>query len=474
MSKVTIENVQAIRHIEFDMPDGTGGVRVLCGPNGAGKTTALKCMAALLGQKISLKPTDGMEQGVIEGFGVTKIVNSKRGQQGGAIEVPSLEGRFDFSDLVEPPYKDDAARNKCRIKALVGLTNQKSQPSDFHCLFESVEEFGRVVAGDDLAGVSDVLDMAAVVKKCAEKTARLEEARIEQETARWQASVEQSKGIKVEDKPPSVADLADKFASAKQKHEAAKAAQRLREQAVRHNESVHHAIAKHNAAKPKQDAEELATQVERFTAIVADLEAKLATSKKTLAEFRSRFDVAMQWEERLVELGNSMMAVVESNVDIGGLACAEQVALAELQDVQAKQQRWDAAVMAKSLYDAIKARKVKADRYRSIALRVGEVVTGKLPKGCVLQVRDGVLGMHYAPRDKWLPLDELSEGERWEACLDVAIEAVGEGGVIPVKQEAWQSLDVESRNAVAGRCRKAKVWLVTGEVSEGPLRVESL
>ena len=44
--------------------------------------------------------------------------------------------------------------------------------------------------------------------------------------------------------------------------------------------------------------------------------------------------------------------------------------------------------------------------------------------------------------------------------------------MIPLSQEAWQALGPELKDSIAQQCRDSKVWLVTGEVAEGELRVE--
>jgi hypothetical protein len=78
----------------------------------------------------------------------------------------------------------------------------------------------------------------------------------------------------------------------------------------------------------------------------------------------------------------------------------------------------------------------------------------------------------YELRGKKIPFEELSTGQKWKVALEYAVTAVGEGGVIPLSQEAWQALGPELKDSIAQQCRDLKVWLVTGEVAEGELRVE--
>ncbi len=67
----------------------------------------------------------------------------------------------------------------------------------------------------------------------------------------------------------------------------------------------------------------------------------------------------------------------------------------------------------------------------------------------------------------------VSDGERWTIGMQYAIKAVGEGGVLPFKQESWQALGEELRAQIAEQCREAKVWLISADVTHGEdLRVE--
>ena len=43
ISKITIDKVKNVKHLEFIIPEKTG-VYLLVGPNGAGKTTLLTCL----------------------------------------------------------------------------------------------------------------------------------------------------------------------------------------------------------------------------------------------------------------------------------------------------------------------------------------------------------------------------------------------------------------------------------------------
>lgn len=68
--------------------------------------------------------------------------------------------------------------------------------------------------------------------------------------------------------------------------------------------------------------------------------------------------------------------------------------------------------------------------------------------------------------------NDLSAGERWKIALDVAIDAVGERGLIPLAQEAWEGLDPVNRRLIADHVRGRKVTVITAQCDAGELRAE--
>ena len=60
---IKVENIGAINHLAFDLPEG-GGVMVARGAHGSGKSTLVKAIGARLGGDSSgLEPTDGRKKG---------------------------------------------------------------------------------------------------------------------------------------------------------------------------------------------------------------------------------------------------------------------------------------------------------------------------------------------------------------------------------------------------------------------------
>lgn len=61
---------------------------------------------------------------------------------------------------------------------------------------------------------------------------------------------------------------------------------------------------------------------------------------------------------------------------------------------------------------------------------------------------------------------ELSPGERWRIALEIAVEQVGEGGLVTVPQEAWEALDSVNRAEIAEIAKQVGVVLLTAEADE--------
>jgi hypothetical protein len=115
-----------------------------------------------------------------------------------------------------------------------------------------------------------------------------------------------------------------------------------------------------------------------------------------------------------------------------------------------------------------------ADAYRQGAQRTEVVLTRAIaavaPRG--LRVEGGRVLVAYEGRGD-VPYAELSHGERWRLALDVAVDAIGEGGLLVVRQEAWEGLDLENRGAVAQHARFRKTVILTAEATSGEIVAHS-
>jgi hypothetical protein len=165
-----------------------------------------------------------------------------------------------------------------------------------------------------------------------------------------------------------------------------------------------------------------------------------------------------------------------SEEDIERASCAYTDAQTKLRENHEAWAMFRKANEAREIADqeAAKARAnaQQADLYRDAAKGVDEIVSRSIaavaPRG--MGVKDGRL---VVETDRGMELfSDLSAGERWRLALDVAIDAVGEDGVVPIAQEAWEGLDPQNRIAIAQHARERQVWICTAEADEGDLRAE--
>ena len=90
--------------------------------------------------------------------------------------------------------------------------------------------------------------------------------------------------------------------------------------------------------------------------------------------------------------------------------------------------------------------------------------------GCPLTVIEGRLSTQTKRGPTFYA--DLSMGERWRIALEIAIAAVGEGGLLVIPQEAWEGLDPQNREAIAKQAKAARVVILTAECYDSELSAE--
>jgi hypothetical protein len=102
----------------------------------------------------------------------------------------------------------------------------------------------------------------------------------------------------------------------------------------------------------------------------------------------------------------------------------------------------------------------EAKELREKARQTDEVlseIVAEIP-ACPLRVIDGRLVTNTKRGATFY--SDLSAGERWRIALDIAIQAVGTGGLLVIPQEAWEGLDPYANRAAIDAQAKAasKSW----------------
>lgn len=471
MATVELKNVGPIGAIEFELPEGQGGVKVFKGTSGAGKTTALRALNGLMGDKDSLAgltPHDGEERGEVVGLGR----NLKVGQRitsGGAVTAPNLS-KIDISTLVEPRVIDPAARTKVRVRCLVMLGGKPVTPADL--LGEQYARYASDIDLDEISKSDDPVAMADKIKRAIDTRALEREREAERLTGMAMAKRQEAGDI---DELQAVVAHEDAVVEHRKALVLRSTTERVRERYAEdkaRNESLAALVA---AEGDPPDIAASEAERARLVEAASSLEQRLLAMKEAIRQKdveirlgKGIVDKINGWKSQIVELNE------EDNVSdarLQELLDAENAALRALEMAgQAESRR---RALAESLELTNQAADVveqaKADRM--IGSLVQQRVQQSLPEGPI-QIQDGQLVVFQGKRKKAVPIDELSTGERWRVALEYGISAVGEGGVLVVPQEAWQACSPELKKQNAEQCRDARVWLITGEVDEGPLRVE--
>jgi hypothetical protein len=487
MATLAIENIAGVENIDLEIPDDSGGVIVFRGRNGAGKSACIEISRRLLAGKGKLDCRDGAARGKAEGFGRTVSVTSRTSYRG-ECESGSLEGRFDFSDLVAPDAKEAETRDRIRIKALLSLTGAKSDPSIFYDLTGGREQFEKLVPAEQVKKAEDLVELGQRVSAALHAEARKKES--DAEYAEGHAAACRAAAGDVS---PSVQldleSLHQKVHAATAEH--SRLVERRR-QAAENEQVIRDAEAKLQKVQEEYTGPGVGEAKERLdlaisvkTAAdneVAKLRAMLDTAEKHAAAAKEAALEARAILER-ADAYERMLTLLQSQIEqaAGGedppseldLKIAEQASQSARQSLEEAIRQRDAARKAQEAgqYEqAAKQHRHEAERLRELARGVDGVLTTRLPPG-PLRAENGRLVLNTR-RGLGVPFDECSDGERWRVALPYGIRSVGPGGYLAVVQSAWQDLDSEARREIAALCRESRVWILTAEVADGELRAE--
>lgn len=468
MGSITITDVGAIQKLDIPIPED-GGVVVLRGRNGAGKTTAIEAATTLLDGEGSLSPRDGKERGSVVGLGC-EIVVRKQTRHAGTLEVQRISGE-DPALLVDPGMADPVAADRARIRALCRLA--KVEPSKE--LFARLEE----IAGTPLPITlgADVPESAAKTKREIEARARDVEKKVAESDGRIQSLLSDASTIDL-NAPHDQQALAEEVEEAVRALAAAEGQSESARRTIQGAEMAQQALDSAKASAPRTSAADASAKCQAAGAAVG-----AATRALRDAEEASR---AAEAELRAVQDYERAVAGWQASIDQAkGIEAPSDDHLNGLRSrVHGAKEAQDRGTLvrralekkaeAQTAVDAQGALRSQADKLRHAASCCDDVVSDAIakvaPRGLAVE-GDRLMVEHARGR---IPFAELSHGERWTVALDVAIDAVGEGGLLAIAQEAWEGLDQDNRQAIAEHARKRKVVILTAEASLSDLTAEIL
>lgn len=480
---VKIKDIGAIRDLLIDLPEDDGGVMRLLAPNGGGKSTAIGVMQALTTGRGMLMRRDHAKKGIATGFGAEIGVVEKTMRKGEA-DVPTIESRFDIKTLVDPKIEDAAARERARIKALVGLSGTKADVALFYDLLGGKDAFDRIVDPKDQK-TDDLVELAARVQRAINVVAKqTEESKLESDRQAAAAELA-AHGVDLEQPcdatalQDAVLKITTDVATLKQQRTAYAEAQAAAKLATESLEKYEAAAVSVTAAELSYERETKAK--EQIFRLVEELEKRLAAAKhdlslanlavehsfQNLKSAQQAAETAAAWREQI----EKAKTLPNPSDDELAIAEADQAAARTALDVGASVRMAKGKLVDrdKHLKAALGYRDL-AETLRNAALKVDEVLSKQIPHG-PLRCERGRLVVDTA-RCKAEPYHDLSDGQKYQLAIPYAVRAVGVGGIICLPQECWAALHTPLKNELASIAKLSKVWIITGELADGELRPE--
>lgn len=471
MPDITLTNIGPLGRTIIPIP-AEGGVTVLRGRNGAGKSIALDAIASTVSGNGKGKPPlkDLASRGEVSAFGATLTVG-KALRRRGELEVALLEGRISVADLVDPQIQDPARADAARIRALISLSGAAFCRDDF-IGFPDLALDGIDLTGDPLAAVTAVRQRLNQLAVASEKCAASE------------AAAAGALRVSVEDADPVASfpdpDELNARLETAIRHEAA--LQQAAQDAVARQVQAEQArfeiegMAAPSITIAKRIRDDASDVLYRRQAATIGLETALQDARKEEAVAESALNMAQQEMDSAVAI-SAVIEKLQAQIDAGAapgpspveMESAERaVELARIMIATAADARRAADMLAKADTHETEAQTHAAEAVsaRRWAKYTDELLSEQVATvpGCPLTVVDGRLVAQTGRGPTYY--SELSAGERWRMAMDVAIQAVGDKGLIIIPQEAWEGLDSANRAAIHQQAQAAGVTVLTAECSD--------
>ncbi len=464
---ITLKNIGPIENVTIPVP-ADGGVVVLRGRNGSGKSTALDAIQTAITGKGKPPLRDKAAKGEIHAGGVSLTV-AKSIRRSGELEVTSLDSRLSVADLVEPGIVDPVRADASRIKALVNLSRAEIFPGDLHGFPDNLTV--DLNLADPVAAMAELkkrLDIGAreyekLAKDAAAKASALLESAGDPGPVPDEAAL-QSALSEAQRRVDRLNDLANQAAAAKTRAASAQAKLATLDRADTEKLADLLDKAIFQVDQKRLDAQKLKEQynaaVESYKTSVVDrdlLQTRLESAQQADA---LRAQLESQIAESLIpDPTPEQRADAQAALDTALQALATAARARAAQQTRAKGD--ELAAEAQRLEEESNLLRRKARQTEEI---LSEIIADL---GCPLRCLDGRLITDTGRGPTYYA--DLSEGERWIMALDIAVQALGERGLLVVPQAAWEGLDPTNRALIAAHAKQAGVVIITAECDAGDL-----
>ena len=472
---IHVENVGPNVSVTIPCPE-KGGIVVFRGPNDIGKSELTKAVDCCLTGRGKLTSRDGAPGGRVEGYGIRLNVGKARTTRTGELEVESLEGKFDISDMVDPGIKDPTAADARRIKALIQVARADADPK----LFDELIGDNQSLIKPDTFETDDLVEMARRVKRDLEGGAQAAETAAAHANDKSRALREASAGVDLEqpsDQAALQAELDSSILGLARVKARAEHADNILDAARIGREKLTAAQNSYVGKTPEVALKELEAankRLESASLAVTQAEESLREAKRGLLNASNELASARLTCQAADQHAIAMQGWIDS------ISAGEQVdnpTGKEIADAAVRLEKARAANEAGVLIRKAKQQAAEAlayqheggkytkaaDRLRNAAKETDAVLSGVVAKlNCPLRVEGGRL-VTDTKRGKSTAFCELSMGARYGIVIPLAIAAVGRGNAFTLRQEAFEGLDFQNRMMIAALLEEAGVTMFTAE-----------
>ena len=498
--EIVIKKVGPIDELHIPVPP-EGGVVLARGRNGTGKTHSIEATKAALGQKVRLeRQRDQVSSGSIETPWGRKVTVGQKVVGSGKLTVTTVDEDFSFSDIVEPSEKDPVAADKKTLKAILRAGRAKADVTRFYKLFPSVEEFRRHVDEDAVVLETDVVQMASLIKRGIETSAREEESLFERYKGEFDALKASLEGVDME----TVYDLAKLKADYEQAVTAAanlKSGRKAYLESVDRTRQLTERLADAESAasvsveevegelqKCNQAETEGHSRIKEIDALIAKLEHEKSECKAVLqvnAERRDSLNSKLELARKSAREIETIKVDLEAAENVAEVT-EDAIGNAESYVESLRQQMTNAELQERNRHkrDEMISRRDTGEEHRKQAetLRVAAKKTESILSEIIAELGTPVRVVMDEKQNPRLVVDhpewgetylqKLSTGERVMIAVKVAMKGAQEDGVFTMDQEDWESLDPVNQELVDRELKGSGIVCLSGECDSGELRAE--
>ncbi len=460
------------------------GLYELRGSKGTGKSTVLNCLELLAGHRVDISIHDDELSGQVSGFGRAVPLKSRRGK--GELEVHTFESeKFSIADLIDPPFKSESARDKHRLKAMLALTGTQLSREAFAKLL-GAEVFEQL----DVEHTEDPVELARRVKVALESQARHRESQAEYSRGKAAAARQSIEGVDTS-RPHDAKALDTTYeqavrdlAALEEQQTAAITAKQTAQTTKCRLEEIIAGYKGPSIDEASQDVKMFEGEKQEAETLVKQLEQQLSDAKGRLQHANDALKTSQRIHEQAVEHQRVVSELTaQLNQDVVDVdAQAIERARQFKDNAQADRDRGvkirealAAAEQIKELDAEARKQERLANWLRDKARSTDEVLAEAFASdNLTVKMVDNdlrVVFRKHSGRGKPVLFEQLSDGEKTVAVLDLLLPALEPPALLPIPQRTYQDLPPADRQRLEQYAREHNLYLFGGLVDDGKLSV---